>query len=1116
MKEITILPLDLDLFLSKLPFQNYHKHTSYSNRSTPDSGATNKDYINRALELNHTIVSSCEHGFQGNYWEVYSLIEDTNKQLKKKREKNEKDVPNDLKFIFGAEAYWVKNRHEKDRKNNHICIFAKNENGRQWINEILSEANETGYYYKPRIDLELLFKLPPEDVFITTACIGFWGYELKETINIIKELHEYFKDNFMLEVQYHNTVSQRKLNQNIKNIANKFNIKMIMGCDSHYIYTNGKEDRDYILEYKGIHYPDEDGWYMDYPSTEEAFNRFKKQGVLSDLQILNVINNTNVFLEFEDIYLNKNIKLPSLFPDKTQKEKNNIYIKIIKNNWNKYKKENNLSKEEIEKYKEGIKQEVKTVIDTKMADYFIIDYYLVKNAVEDGGIITKSGRGSSVSYFTNTLLGFSDVDRFIAPVHLYPERFMSTTRILKTQSLPDIDLNLGNPEIFEESQKKLLGEGHSYPMIAYGTLKIKSAWKMYAGANENKIDFDTANEISKQLEQYELDYNNVDDDEKDTVDVYEYIDEKYHQLFDESKKYRGIIMDSKKAPCGYLIYSGNIRREIGLIKCKSESTKKEYMVALIDGKMADKFKYLKNDLLKVDVCLLHRLTAERIGIKEMTVRQLIQKCNNDKKVWDIYKNGYTLGVNQCERKGTTTKVMKYKPTNDGELANFIAAIRPSFKTMYKTFSNRQRFSYGIKAFDDIVQTETMKDSFLIYQEQLMAALSFSGIPMDECYELIKAISKKNEELIKSYEKIFLNGFTKRILETENISEKEALENSKKVWEIINNAAKYGFNASHAYCMACDSLRDAYTKAYYPYEFYEVRLEHYSLKGKKDKVSAFKLEMEKAFGIKEGQFKFGLDNRKFTADKENKCIHPALNSIKGIGRNDAEELYKLSRNKKYNNFLELYGDILSKTKVNRGKIQKLIILDYFNEFGKTNKLIQMTKIYDNLYDRKQINKNEKGFKKLGLKESLVKKYAGKETKKLYKDLNIIKIVEEMTKDIEDKDINIKEKISLEIEYLGYPNTILSNLKSDLYYVIFIKTYKNKKSITYYPELYNIKTGQNKKWKLKDYITFSETPFKEGDLIEIHHYDKEIKKQEIDKGKWVETNEFNYVITSWEVF
>ena len=132
--------------------QNYHKHTSYSNIwGFRDSAASYEDYAKRAVELGHKVISSVEHGFQGYYYETFELAQKYN-----------------LKFIFGAEAYWVKDRFEKTRGNNHIILLAKNENGRQAINEILAEANETGYYFRPRVDLALLLSLPPEDVMITT------------------------------------------------------------------------------------------------------------------------------------------------------------------------------------------------------------------------------------------------------------------------------------------------------------------------------------------------------------------------------------------------------------------------------------------------------------------------------------------------------------------------------------------------------------------------------------------------------------------------------------------------------------------------------------------------------------------------------------------------------------------------------------------------------------------------------------------------------------------------------------------------------------------------------------------------------------------------------------
>ena len=157
--------------------QNYHRHTSYSEG---DSAAMPEEYAKRAVELGHKVISSVEHGWQGYYHKAFELAKEYN-----------------LKFIFGTEAYWVKDRQKeyeerdketgeviknkdgtirtnKDKSNNHIIILAKNENGRRAINRILSDANETGYYYKPRIDLELIFSLPADDVFITTACVAFW------------------------------------------------------------------------------------------------------------------------------------------------------------------------------------------------------------------------------------------------------------------------------------------------------------------------------------------------------------------------------------------------------------------------------------------------------------------------------------------------------------------------------------------------------------------------------------------------------------------------------------------------------------------------------------------------------------------------------------------------------------------------------------------------------------------------------------------------------------------------------------------------------------------------------------------------------------------------------
>ena len=224
--------------------QNYHCHTSYSNLFSFDSIVSYEDYAKRAQELGHKVISSVEHGWQCNYYVPYGIAQKYG-----------------LKFVFGTEAYWVKDRIEKDNKNNHIIILAKNENGRQAINDILAEANITGYYYKPRLDTKLILSLPANDVFITTACVGFYGYGFEESEKFIVQLHKHFKNNFMLEIQNHNTDKQRELNNQIKKWSKKYNIEMIVGLDSHYIYPEDAGLRDEALKSKGIIYEDESGWY---------------------------------------------------------------------------------------------------------------------------------------------------------------------------------------------------------------------------------------------------------------------------------------------------------------------------------------------------------------------------------------------------------------------------------------------------------------------------------------------------------------------------------------------------------------------------------------------------------------------------------------------------------------------------------------------------------------------------------------------------------------------------------------------------------------------------------------------------------------------------------------
>lgn len=992
--------------MDNIVFQNYHRHSSYTNPRIPDSIVSNADYAKRASELGHGIISTCEHGTQGRYIEGYELAKKYN-----------------LKFVFGCEAYWVKDRLEKDRTNCHIYIAARNENGRQAINDILSEANITGFYGQPRIDIELILSLPASDVIVTTACVAFWKYD--DIDEIVVRLHKYFKKNFYLEVQYHNTEKQKATNERILKLSDKYGISLIMGCDSHYISNSESTERnDYLLS-KGLEYEDESGWYMDYPTGREAYDRFATQCVLDHNRIMEAINNTNIFLEVEE-YNNpcftQDIKMPTLYPDLTQEQRDKIYLDLVYSEWEKEKQ--NVPRERWAEYEAEIKKEIDIVIKTKHADYFLLDNAIVKKGRELGGVITPSGRGSGVSFYTNKLLGFTDVDRISAKVKMYPERFMSPTRILESKSLADLDLNLANPPIFAEAQKQILGEEHSYPMVAYGTMKPKAAWKMYA--KSQNVDFDIANNVSRQIEKYEMALKHANEDDKDEIDVLEFIDSQYHDIYKQSEKYLGVTTDGKIHPCSYLLYQGNIRKEIGLVRFK------DHLCCLMDGKWAEEYKFLKNDLLKVSVIELIDKIYKRIDIKQHSIDELLKLCEENPAVWDVYKKGCTMGINQLEQPASKSKAVKYAPKNISELCALVAAIRPGFKSMYKIFESRQNFNYGIKSFDDLIQTPEMPNSFILYQEMSMATLNYAGIPMSECYDIIKNIAKKRVDKVLKYKNKFLTGFTKAIIKNERRTSEEADAISAKVWQIMEDSSSYAFNSAHAYCVALDSLYGAYLKTCYPVQFYEVFLSILSDAKEKDRFNAAKGEAEEYFKIKFLPFRFRQDNRNIVGDEDSKTISSCLSSIKSFGGQVAEDLYEL-KNNEYKTFADLLFDIKN-TSVNTTQLETLIKIDYFGEFGNSVELMRIKSLFDIFKqgEAKQISKEKfsEDYAKLVAQFVDGNKKDGTPSKS-YTITNcrslLIKL-EEYIKTLNIPELDYKTKIQNQIDLLGYVD-LVTNKEDD---------------------------------------------------------------------------------------
>ena len=1032
-------------------YENYHKHDHESNIMTLDCVVKNTDYIARSLELGCKNYFTTQHGWTGKFLEAYDLCK-----------------KNGLKMIYSAELYMVKDRTLKDNSNYHIVIIAKNQDGFYELNEIMSESNRSGFYYKPRIDIELIKRLNPNNFFITSACVGGILRPSDDMKTLFEAVYSHFGNNFYLEVQNHPFDIQINHNRNMLMLKQQYNMQIIHANDSHYIYPEQAKDRVKFLKGKGINYGDEDSFVLDFPDYDTVVERYKKQGLLSDWQIKEAMDNTLIFDECEELHFNKEIKMPTIYPNYTQEEKDKELAKHLSEKWNKEKV--NVDKSRWQEYQNGIAFEYNIVKDTQMADYFLFNEKMVELAKEKyGGVLSRTGRGSAVSFYINKLLGFTEIDRFEAPVPLYPTRFMSTARILETRSLPDIDQNWADVSAPIAASKELLGEDGIYYMYALGTMKESSAFRNLCRAYE--IPMDEYNEVGKNLDAFRT-------------------DKKWKPIIDEAQKYIGTIESVSPSPCSFVLSNKPLSRELGLIRVGNE------LCACIDGYTSDVWKFLKNDYLTVKVWKIISDFYKMIGQPIPNIRELLQKVDN--RTWKLYEDGMTATLNQADTDISTSMLKRYKPQTDAEMSAFVAAIRPGFASLVNTFLDREPYSTGVTEIDEILQPSY---HFMLYQESIMAFLVWCGMKEDHTYDIIKKISKKKftPEAKEELRQELLLGYKAKLGTEEGFDE---------VWQVVDDAARYSFNAAHAVSVAYDSIYGAEAKEHHPLEYFTTVLNEYQ--SDNEKTSRIIAELD-YFGIHLENIKFGKSKSEYTFDKNTNTIYKSISSIKYCNEVIANELYELGKNNTYKNFVDVIKDIKTKTSVNSRQLQILTILNFFSDYGSNKKLLQIIEMFEKFYDRKQIKKAD--VEVLGIDLNEFEGCYDNETQKMYKDLHMDRYVEKMSKKIEDKPLSIKEQIKYEQEYLEY--IIYSNPKApkNMFYVVEAKFYKDKTKP--YLNLYNLRTGDTLKTKITSGKSFVERPFQTGNVINVTEF-REKNKMKMVNGTWVKTPEMEKIVVGWDVY
>ena len=585
-------------------------------------------------------------------------------------------------------------------------------------------------------------------------------------------------------------------------------------------------------------------------------------------------------------------------------------------------------------------------------------------------------------------------------------------------------------------------------MVSFKPLQRASGFRLYCKSLDmNVLEYD---EVAKNLDDY------VDDD-------------KWKDIIKESEHFIGVVESISPSPCSMLVYDKNVSEEIGLIKTK------DGVCCILDGMNCDRYKYLKNDLLTVKVWTLIRQTCELANIPIPTIDDL----NNllDKKTFDIYENELTCTINQADSTFATGLIKDYKPKNVAEMSAFVASIRPGFASLLDNFIQRKPYTTGVKELDELLEDSY---HYLMYQESIMKYLIWLGIKESESYDIIKKIAKKKfkEKELKDLKERLHDNWRKVVGREEGFNE---------TWTVVNDAARYSFNASHSLSYAYDSLYGAFLKSHYPLAYYTTALNNYD----GDEERTIKLTDEiKYFNIKIKQPKFRYSKSNYVMDKQTNSIYKGISSIKYLNTQVGELLYSL-RDNQYNSFVDLLMDI--NKKVNRRQMEILIKLDYFSEFGKSSKLMQVYELFNNIYGKKQLRKD-----KYPHLNEYFSRHCTTETAAMYKFDDTIELLKDIIKDIPNENINIVERVMAWKEYVGSCSLIDKRNPRDCVVTDIDLKYTPR------VEMYCLGSG-NTQWVKISKRIWKNNKLQKGDLVNLCKVHKKHKRKKVG-DTWVELEDW----------
>jgi len=883
-----------------MKFTHLHVHSHYS---LLDGLAKIDQILDTCQELKMSSIALTDHG------SMYGLVEFYQKAKKR-----------GIRPILGNEVYIAPNgmlqkRPNIDNKRYHLVLLVKNEEGYRNLVKMTSKSYLEGFYYKPRVDKELLRK-HSQGLICLSACLAgeipkaIMTGKIEEAEKTALEYQEIFgKDNFYLEIQHHPGLPEQKdVNETIVKIAKKHNIPLVATNDAHYVKPEDVTAQDVLMSIQtDKKLDDADRLTM----RGDDFSLRPAEQMAKDFKdVPEAIENTQKITQAcnFDFEIGK-IHLPQFdLPDNKTPDG---YLKELCQEGLKHRRFESSTEEVLER----INYELKAIKETGFASYFLIVADFV-NWAKKNGIVVGPGRGSAAGSIVSYLLSITDIDPL--KYDLLFERFINTERI----SMPDIDLDFADDrrdEVIQYVTEKY-GQDRVAQIITFGTMAARAAIRDVGRAMDYSYNF--CDQIAKMIP-FGSTLEKAIHESQELHNTYQ-SDESAKQLIDMAMKLEGVARHASTHAAGVVITKEPLDN---LVPRQHPTQDDETTVIQYDMYSVEDLGLLKMDFLGLRNLTVIQNTLNQI--KESTNQEvdLTNLPSNDKKTFQLFREAKTTSVFQLESGGMKRYLKQLKPNHFEDIVAMVALYRPGPIEFIPEFIARKHGLKEVKYLHPKLEP-ILKNTYgiCVYQEQLMhMARDLAGFTPSEADVLRKAVGKKIKKLLdeqkeKMIDGMINNGVEKRI--------------AKKIWQTVEPFAQYGFNRAHSVCYATIGYWTAYLKAHFPTEFMAATLT--SEQNDIERI-AFLVDECKQMKVKVFPPNINQSYENFSR-ASNRVIHFGLNAVKNVGHNIVSAIVsERKKNGPYQSIADFIERVESKD-LNKKSLESLTKCGALDNFGERNQLL----------------------------------------------------------------------------------------------------------------------------------------------------------------------------------